>query len=111
MLHRVTYFYTFVQIFGSKFKIMSATEIHHVFKYAKLTLNGPANGPMVTYSKIQNRFSREPYATPMNWFLMKYLNNKYALTLVKVSKSGTQLSMAHSTPFSVLDWKTNWPMI
>ena len=26
-------------------------------------------------------------------------------------KSGTQLSTAHSTPLSVLDWETNWPMI
>ena len=26
-------------------------------------------------------------------------------------KSGTQLSTAHSTPLSVLDWATNWPMI
>ena len=60
LLHRVTYFYTFVQILGSKFKIMGATEIHHFLKSAKLTLNGPANGPVVTYSKIQNRFSRAP---------------------------------------------------
>ena len=34
----------------------------------------------------------------MDRFLMKYLNNKYALTFIKVSKSGTWLSMAHSTP-------------
>ena len=26
-------------------------------------------------------------------------------------KSGTRLSMAHSTPLSILDWETNWPMI
>ena len=26
-------------------------------------------------------------------------------------KSGTQLSTACSTPLSVLDWETNWPMI
>ena len=26
-------------------------------------------------------------------------------------KSGTQLSTARSTPLSVLDWATNWPMI
>ena len=26
-------------------------------------------------------------------------------------KSGTQLSTARSTPFSVLDWETNWPMM
>ena len=47
----------------------------------------------------------------MDWFVMKYLNNKYALTFVKVSKSGTQLLMALSTPLSVLYQETNWPMI
>ena len=26
-------------------------------------------------------------------------------------KSGTQLSMARSTPVSILDWETNWPMV
>ena len=26
-------------------------------------------------------------------------------------KSGTRLSTAHSTPLSVSDWETNWPMI
>ena len=41
---------------------------------------------------------------------MQYLNNKYALTLHKsVKKSGTQLSTAHGTPLSVLDWESNWP--
>ena len=48
MLRQVTYFYTFMQIFGSKFKIMSATEIRDFLKSGKLTLNGPANGPAVT---------------------------------------------------------------
>ena len=47
----------------------------------KLTLNGPANSSGVTYSKIQNRLSRAPQDTPMDRFLMKYLNNKCALTL------------------------------
>ena len=60
MLHWVTYFYTFVQIFGSKFKIMSAKEIRHFLKSGKLTLNSPANSPVVTYSKIQNRLSKAP---------------------------------------------------
>ena len=90
---------------------MSATEIHHFLKSGKLTLSGPANGPVVTSSKIQNRFSRAPQATPIDRFLMKYLNNKYALTFVKVSKSGTQLLTTCSTLLSVLDWETNWPMI
>ena len=43
----------------------------------------------------------------MDRFLMKYLNNKYALTFVKVSKSGTQLLTANSTPLNVLDCETN----
>ena len=32
-------------------------------------LNSPANGPMVTYSKIQNRLSRATWDTPMDRFL------------------------------------------
>ena len=44
-------------------------------------LNGPANGPEVRYSKIQNRLSRPSYDTPMDWFLMQYINNKCALIL------------------------------
>ena len=65
---------------------MSATEIHHFLKSGKLIFTSPANSPVVTYSKIQNRFSRRPRATPMDRFLMKYLNNKYTFTFVKVSK-------------------------
>ena len=67
MLHRVIYFYTFVQIFESKFKIPSATEIQHFFK-------------------IQNRLSKAPWATPTDCFFIQYLNNKYTLAFVKVSK-------------------------
>ena len=47
----------------------------------KSALNGPANGPEVTYSKIQNRLSRAPYDTPMDRFLMQYINNKSTLIL------------------------------
>ena len=48
----------------------------------------------------------------MDRFLMQYISNKCALILCKsVKKSGTRLSTAHSTPLSVLDWETNWPMI
>ena len=48
----------------------------------------------------------------MDRFLMQYINNKCALIIREsVKKSGTQLSTAHSTPLSVLDWETNWPMI
>ena len=52
----------------------------------KLTLNGPPNGPVVTYSKIQNRLSRPPYNTPMDRFLMQYINNKCALILCESVK-------------------------
>ena len=45
----------------------------------------------------------------MDRFLMQYISNKCALIFVKVSKSGTQLSTAHSTPLSVLDWKQIGP--
>ena len=48
------------KFFGSKFKIMSTIEIRHFLKSGKLALNGPANGPAVTYTKIQNRLSRAP---------------------------------------------------
>ena len=47
----------------------------------------------------------------MDRFLMQYINNKCALILCECQKSGTQLLMARSTPLSVLDWKTNWPII
>ena len=47
----------------------------------------------------------------MNRFLMQYISNKCTLILCESVKSGTQLSTAHSTPLSVLDWETNWPMI
>ena len=47
MLSQVIYFYTFVQIFTSKFKLHSATEIKDFFKSGKLALNGIANGPIL----------------------------------------------------------------
>ena len=47
----------------------------------KSTLNSPANSPEVTYSKIQNRLRRAPQDTPMDRFLMQYINNKCALIL------------------------------
>ena len=47
----------------------------------------------------------------MDRFLVQYLNNKCTLTLCESVKSGTRLSMASSTPLSVLDLETNWPMI
>ena len=58
---RVTYFYTFLPILGSKFKIQMAENLCSTFlTCVKSTLNGPANSPMVTHSKIQNRLSRAP---------------------------------------------------
>ena len=58
---QVTYFYTFLPIFDSKFKIQMAENRCLTFwTSVKLTLNGPANGSEVTYSKIQNRLSRAP---------------------------------------------------
>ena len=65
-LCQTTYFYTYVQIFGPKFKILSTTEIHHFLKLGQLTLNGPPNSPGIIYSKIQNRLRRAPLATPMD---------------------------------------------
>ena len=48
-------------VLGSKLKIQMAE--NHCLTFwtsVKLTLNGPANSPPVTYSKIQNRLSRTP---------------------------------------------------
>ena len=53
----------------------------------KLALNGPSNGAEVTYSKIQNRLNRTPQDTPMDWFLMQYINNKCALILSESVKT------------------------
>ena len=47
----------------------------------KSTLNSSANGPPVTYSKIQKRLSRAPYNTPTDRFLMQYISNKCTLSL------------------------------
>ena len=55
------YFYTFILVLGSKFKIQMAANLCWTFlTCVKSTLNGPANGPEVTYSKMQNRLSRAP---------------------------------------------------
>ena len=55
------YFYTFIPILGLKFKIQMAENLCVTFwTSVKLTLNSPPNGPVVTYSKIQNRLSRAP---------------------------------------------------
>ena len=55
------YFYTSMLVLGLKFKIQMAENLRVTFwTSVKLTFNGPANDPPVTYSKIQNRLSRAP---------------------------------------------------
>ena len=55
------YFYTSILVLGLKFKIQMAKNRCLTFwTSGKSTLNGPANGPEVTYSKIQIRLSRAP---------------------------------------------------
>ena len=55
------YFYTSIPVLGLKFKIQMAENLCVTFwTSVKSTLNGPPNGPAVTYSKIQNRLSRAP---------------------------------------------------
>ena len=48
-----TYFYTFLQIFSSKFKISITTEIQKIISTSgKLALNGQTNSSAMRYSKI-----------------------------------------------------------
>ena len=48
-------------VLGLKFKIQMAENFRvTVWTSVKSTFNGPANNPLVTYSKIQNRSSRAP---------------------------------------------------
>ena len=55
------YFYTSILVLGLKFKIQMAENRCVTFwTSVKLTLNGPANGSEVIYSKIQNRLRRAP---------------------------------------------------
>ena len=55
------YFYTSMLVLGLKYKIqMAENHCVTVWTSVKLTLNGPANGSEVIYSKIQNRLSRAP---------------------------------------------------
>ena len=56
----VTYFYTFLPILGSQFKIPTATDFATFSTFHQSALNGPANGLAVRYSKIWNRLSRAP---------------------------------------------------
>ena len=55
------YFYTSILVLGLKFKIQMAKNVCiNFWTSVKSTLNGPANSPEVTYSKIQNRLRRVP---------------------------------------------------
>ena len=55
------YFYTSILVLDLKIKIQMAENRCLTFwTCVKSTLNGPPNGPEVTYSKIQNRLSRPP---------------------------------------------------
>ena len=48
-------------VLGLKFKIQMAENFRvNFWTSVKSTLIGPANGPVVTYSKIQNRLRRPP---------------------------------------------------
>ena len=48
-------------VLGLKFKIQMAENLCVTFwTSVKSTFNGPANDPLVTYSKIHNRLSRAP---------------------------------------------------
>ena len=79
MVFQVTYFYTSLQIFGSKFKIPIATERGQFFDIQKIGTLQPTkwpSGPVVIFSKIQNRLGRALSAPPMDRFVMDNLNNK-----------------------------------
>ena len=79
---RRIYFYTFILVLDLKIKKQMAENLDWTFLTSvKLALNSQANSSEVTYLKIQNRLSRPPQATPTDWFLMQYLNNKCALFL------------------------------
>ena len=54
------YFYTSILVLDLKIKIQMAENRLTFWTCVKSTLNGPPNGPVVTYSKIQNRLSRPP---------------------------------------------------
>ena len=71
----------FCQFFGQNSKYPILQKPANFSTCRKLALKGPANGPQVRYSKIQNRLSRVPLDTPMDWFLIQYISNKCALIL------------------------------
>ena len=81
------YFYTSILVLDLKIKIQMAKNLYWTFwTSVKSVLNGPPNGSDVTYSKIQNRLSRPHQDTPMDRFLMQYINNKCTLILSETVK-------------------------
>ena len=63
--------------------------------------------PVVIYSKIQNRSSTAPQATPKDWFLIQQVNAQYSFNhLWMCPKSGIQHLMAYGTQISRC-----WPTI
>ena len=67
----------------------------------KLPLYGPANGQLVTYSKIRIKVSRTPLATPMDWFLVKWVDSEYPLSHRKCPEKCNFFSDGPRHPLSV----------
>ena len=67
----------------------------YIKKSQKSSLNGPANGQLVTYSKIQISVCKVPYFMPIDWFLMKSVNVRCPLQMCQKMQL---FLMAHSTP-------------
>ena len=67
----------------------------------KLAPFGPANGQLVTYSKIQTKVCRTPYSTPMDRFLIKSVNPKYPLSCHECAQKCHLSLTACNTPLNV----------
>ena len=80
------------EIWGVKKKVNFLTS-------QKLAPFGPANGQLVTYSKIQTKVCKTPYSTPMDRFLIKSVNPEYPLSCHKCAQKHHLSSMACGTPF------------
>ena len=83
-LHVVTHLCQFMAQNSEIWVIKKIWQLSDISKIPKKSaLFGPANGQLVTYSKIQTKVCREPWATPMDWFLMKSMNAEYPLSCCK----------------------------
>ena len=69
---------------------------------------GPANGQLVTYSKIQTKVCRTPYSTPMYRFLIKSVNPEYPLSCHKCVEKLTFCVLCPAGPLSVLHPPPKW---